>query len=61
MSIPWVLSVASSDSGGAAGIQTDIKAIARCGGHGMTAVVALTAQNTLGVTGIQELPPAFVP
>jgi hydroxymethylpyrimidine/phosphomethylpyrimidine kinase len=58
--IPRVLSVASSDSGGAAGIQADIKAIARCGGHGMTAIVALTAQNTLGVTAIQELPPAFV-
>jgi hydroxymethylpyrimidine/phosphomethylpyrimidine kinase len=58
--IPRVLSVASSDSGGAAGIQADVKAIARCGGHGMTAIVALTAQNTLGVTGIHELPPAFV-
>lgn len=58
--IPRVLSVASSDSGGAAGIQADIKAIARCGAHGMTAIVALTAQNTLGVTAIQELPPAFV-
>jgi len=54
-----VLSVASSDSGGAAGIQADIKAFARCGAHGMTAIVALTAQNTLGVTAIQELPPAF--
>jgi hydroxymethylpyrimidine/phosphomethylpyrimidine kinase len=60
MSIPRVLSVASSDSGGAAGIQADIKAIARCGGHGTTAIVAVTAQNTLGVTGIHELPPAIV-
>jgi hydroxymethylpyrimidine/phosphomethylpyrimidine kinase len=59
-SIPRVLSVASSDSGGAAGIQADIKAFARCGVHGMTAIAALTAQNTLGVTAIQELPPAFV-
>jgi hydroxymethylpyrimidine/phosphomethylpyrimidine kinase len=58
--IPRVLSVASSDSGGAAGIQADIKAIARCGAHAMTAIVALTAQNTLGVTAIQALPPAFV-
>jgi hydroxymethylpyrimidine/phosphomethylpyrimidine kinase len=58
--IPRVLSVASSDSGGAAGIQADIKAFARCGAHGMTAIVALTAQNTLGVTAIEELPPAFV-
>jgi hydroxymethylpyrimidine/phosphomethylpyrimidine kinase len=60
MMIPRVLSVASSDSGGAAGIQADIKAFARCGAHGMTAIVALTAQNTLGVTAIEELPPAFV-
>ena len=60
MRIPRVLSVASSDSGGAAGIQADIKAIARCGGHATTAIVALTAQNTLGVTGIHQLPPAFV-
>jgi hydroxymethylpyrimidine/phosphomethylpyrimidine kinase len=60
MNIPRVLSVASSDSGGAAGIQADIKAIARCGAHGMTAIVALTAQNTRGVTAIHELPPAFV-
>jgi hydroxymethylpyrimidine/phosphomethylpyrimidine kinase len=60
MSVPRVLSVASSDSGGAAGIQADIKAFARCGAHGMTAIVALTAQNTLGVTAIEELPPAFV-
>jgi hydroxymethylpyrimidine/phosphomethylpyrimidine kinase len=60
VTVPRVLSVASSDSGGAAGIQADIKAFARCGAHGMTAIVALTAQNTLGVTAIQELPPAFV-
>ncbi len=60
MSVPRVLSIASSDSGGAAGIQADIKAFARCGAHGMTAIVALTAQNTLGVTAIHELPPAFV-
>jgi hydroxymethylpyrimidine/phosphomethylpyrimidine kinase len=59
VTVPRVLSVASSDSGGAAGIQADIKAFARCGAHGMTAIVALTAQNTLGVTAIQELPPAF--
>jgi hydroxymethylpyrimidine/phosphomethylpyrimidine kinase len=58
--IPRVLTIASSDSGGGAGIQADLKAFARCGAHGMSAIVALTAQNTLGVTAIQELPPAFV-
>ena len=58
--IPRVLTIASSDSGGGAGIQADLKAFARCGAHGMSAIVALTAQNTVGVTAIQELPPAFV-
>ena len=60
MSIPRVLTVASSDSGGGAGIQADLKAFARCGAHGMSAIVALTSQNTLGVTGIHEVEPAFV-
>lgn len=60
LGVPRVLSVASSDSGGGAGVQADLKAIARCGGHGMTAIVALTAQNTVGVTAIHELPPPFV-
>ncbi len=58
--IPRVLTIASSDSGGGAGIQADLKAFARCGAHGMSAIVALTAQNTTGVTAIHELPPAFV-
>ena len=58
--IPRVLTIASSDSGGGAGIQADLKAIARCGGHGMSAIAALTAQNTVGVSGIHEVPPAFV-
>jgi hydroxymethylpyrimidine/phosphomethylpyrimidine kinase len=58
--IPRVLTIAGSDSGGGAGIQADLKAIARCGGHGMSAITALTAQNTLGVTGIVETAPGFV-
>jgi len=58
--VPRVLTIASSDSGGGAGIQADLKAFARCGAHGMSAIVALTAQNTLGVTGIAEQSPEFV-
>ena len=60
MSVPRVLTIASSDSGGEEGIQADLKAFARCGAHGMSAIVALTAQNTLGVSAIHEVPPAFV-
>jgi hydroxymethylpyrimidine/phosphomethylpyrimidine kinase len=60
VSIPRVLTIASSDSGGGAGIQADLKAFARCGAHGMSAIVALTAQNTADVRAIHEVPPAFV-
>jgi hydroxymethylpyrimidine/phosphomethylpyrimidine kinase len=54
------LTIASSDSGGGAGIQADLKAFAAAGCHGMSAIVALTAQNTTGVTAIHDLPPEFV-
>src|SRR6266496_3297782 len=60
MPVPRALTIATSDSGGGAGIQADLKAFAAAGAHGMSALVALTAQNTAGMTAIQELPPEFV-
>ncbi len=55
-----VLIVAGSDSGGGAGIQADIKAVSALDGYAMTAVTALTAQNTLGVDGVFPIPPDFI-
>ena len=58
--IPTALSIAGSDSGGGAGIQADLKAFARCGVHGMTAIAALTAQNTVTVTGVEAVSPRII-
>lgn len=55
-----VLICAGSDSGGGAGIQADIKAVTALGGFAMTAITALTAQNTLGVQEVLGIPPAFI-
>jgi hydroxymethylpyrimidine/phosphomethylpyrimidine kinase len=60
MAVPVALTIASSDSGGGAGIQADLKAFAAAGCHGMSAIVALTAQNTTAVTAVQELAPEFL-
>ncbi|MET1754064.1 bifunctional hydroxymethylpyrimidine kinase/phosphomethylpyrimidine kinase [Novosphingobium sp. RD2P27] len=57
---PRVLSIAGSDSSGGAGIQADIKTITMLGGFAMTAITAITAQNTLGVTGVDVVSPEMV-
>lgn len=60
MKVARVLIVAGSDSGGGAGIQADIKAVTMMGGHAMTAITAITIQNTLGVTGVMPVPPDVI-
>lgn len=54
------MTIAGSDSGGGAGIQADLKAFARCGVHGTSAIVALTAQNTTGVSSVHAVPPEMI-
>lgn len=56
MTVPRILVIAGSDSGGGAGIQADIKTITMLGGHAMTAITAVTAQNTVGVIGVHLIP-----
>ena len=57
---PCVLTIAGSDCSGGAGIQADIKAISALGAYAASAITAITVQNTLGVTGIHPVPPAYV-
>ena len=59
-SIPRILIIAGSDSGGGAGIQADIKTVTVLGGHAMTAVTAITAQNTLGVSAVHPVPAEMI-
>src|SRR6266536_5971661 len=57
---PTALTIAGSDSGGGAGIQADLKTFLACRVHGMSAITAVTVQNSLGVSGFYELPPHAV-
>jgi hydroxymethylpyrimidine/phosphomethylpyrimidine kinase len=58
--VPVAMTIATSDSGGGAGIQADLKAFARCGVHGTSAIVALTAQNTHEVVSVETVPRQFI-
>src|SRR3954453_21075754 len=57
---PRLLTIAGSDSGGGAGIQADLKAFARAGAHGMSAITAITVQNTTEVRAVYPLPPEAI-
>src|SRR3712207_2518580 len=58
--IPCALTIAGSDSGGRAGIQADLKTFTAFGAYGMSVLTAVTAQNTVGVFGVEELPLGFI-
>lgn len=60
LKVNYILVIAGSDSSGGAGIQADIKTITSLGGHALTALTAVTAQNSLGVTGIHKIPAGFI-
>jgi hydroxymethylpyrimidine/phosphomethylpyrimidine kinase len=60
MKLKRVLTIAGSDSGGGAGIQADLKTFAALGVHGMTAITAITAQNTVDVTKVEDVSPELV-
>ena len=60
MKIPIALTIAGSDSGGGAGIQADLKAMSALGVYGASVITAVTAQNTVAVSAVHEMPPDIV-